>query len=510
MNDDIDSQAEVLTFLGDPATYRGAAVKRIDTHAASVFLAGDRALKVKRAVRFPFLDYSTLRKRKQACDAELAVNTPYAPEIYRRAVPITREAGGKLAINGKGAPVEWAVEMHRFDENCTLDRLTGEIDEALADALGRVVASAHAGAQPLAGSAWIAALGSYIDEHAEAFAAHLEIFTAAEIDALARASRTAYARIVPLLEERSRRGLIRRIHGDLHLGNIVLIAGKPVVFDAIEFSEIIATGDILYDLAFLLMDLLERGLALPANIVLNRYLTETQRVEDLDGLAALPFFLSLRAAIRARVTVARLERAAEAKRSEIAASARAYFAFAARAVAPPPPQLIAIGGLSGTGKTQLARGLAPGIGPMPGAVIIRSDVERKMMFGVAETEKLPEQAYAAEVTERVYGVLIDKARRILAAGHAAIIDAVFAQPAEREALAAAAKSAGVRLQGLFLTADLASRLARVGSRSGDASDAGREVAQAQQAYDLGRLDWRQIDASGSVADTLAHARAALD
>ena len=424
-------------------------------------------------------------------------------------MPITREAGGKLAINGKGAPVEWAVEMRRFDENCTLDRLTGEIDEALADTLGRVVASAHARAQPVDGSAWIAALGSYIDEHAEAFAAHPEIFHPAEIDALARASRAAYARIVPLLEERGRRGLIRRIHGDLHLGNIVLINGKPVVFDAIEFSEIIATGDILYDVAFLLMDLLERGMSLPANIVFNRYLTETHRAEDLDGLAALPFFLSLRAAIRARVTLARLERAAEAKRSEIAASARTYFVFAARAIAPPPPQLIAIGGLSGTGKTQLARGLAPDIGPMPGAVIIRSDVERKTMFGVAETERLPEQAYTSQVTERVYGVLIDKARRVLAAGHAAIIDAVFAQSAERDTLVAAATSA-IRPQGLFLAADLTTRLARVGSRSGDASDAGREVAHAQQAYDLGRLDWKQVDASGSVADTLAHARAALD
>jgi uncharacterized protein len=510
MSENLDGEDEVLRFLGDPATHGGAPVKRIDTHAASVFLAGERALKIKRAVRFPFLDYSTLQKRKDACDAELAVNAPYAPDIYRRVLPITREAGARLAIDGKGAPVEWAVEMRRFDENHTLDHISGEIDEALADALGRVVAAAHARAKPVDGSAWIAALGSYIDEHEEAFAGHPDMFAAAEIHALARVSRTDYARIVPLLKERGRRGLIRRIHGDLHLGNIVLIEGKPVVFDAIEFSEIIATGDILYDLAFLLMDLLERGLAGAANIVFNRYLAATCRPEDFDGLAALPFFLSLRAAIRARVTVARLQRARPGERSEIDASARSYFAFAARAIAPPQPQLIGIGGLSGTGKTQLGRMLAPDIGPMPGAVIVRSDVERKAMFGVAETERLPERAYASDVTERVYGALIDKARRILAAGHSAIVDAVFAQPAEREALAAASNSADVCLQGLFLTADLATRLARVGHRSGDASDAGRDVAQAQEAYDFGRLDWTQIDASGSVAETLARARAALD
>ena len=510
MSDQADDRGEVLAFLADPATHGGAKVRRIDTHAASVFLAGGRALKIKRAVRFPFLDYSTLGKRKQACEAELAVNAPYAPEIYRRVIPITREADGKLAIAGKGAPVEWAVEMRRFDENRTLDHFAGEIDEVLADALGRAVAAAHARAQPAEAAAWIAAVDSYIDEHVEAFQQHQEIFARGEIDALARASRAAYERIVPLLRQRGRRGLIRRIHGDLHLGNIALIDGKPVMFDAIEFSDIIASGDVLYDLAFLLMDLLQRALPRAGNIVLNRYLAGTHRAEDLDGLATLPFFLSMRAAIRAVVTLARMERVSAAEQSAIAKSARDYFAFAARAIAPPKPAFIAIGGLSGTGKTRLARALAPHIGPMPGAVIVRSDIERKALFGVAETDKLPERAYTPAASERVYAVLVNKARRILAAGHSAIVDAVFARPQEREAVAAAAKSADVRLRGLFLTANLGARLARVGTRAADASDAGQEVARAQESYDLGALDWRQIDASGTVEETVAQARAALD
>src|SRR5579862_7120689 len=144
-----DQQDAVLRFLGDPATYGGAKVQRIDTHAASVFLAGDRALKIKRAVRFPFLDFSTLAKRKQACEAELAVNAPYAPEIYRRVIAITREPDGRLAIGGAGEPVEWAVEMRRFDETRTLDHLANEIDHDLAAALGRAIAAAHARAQPV-------------------------------------------------------------------------------------------------------------------------------------------------------------------------------------------------------------------------------------------------------------------------------------------------------------------------------------------------------------------------
>lgn len=513
MNDADSSQDEVLAFLADPQSYGATGakeVRRIDTHAATVFLAGDRVLKIKRAVRFPYLDFSTLDKRKAACEAELAVNAPYAPEIYRDVVAVTREHDGRLAIGGDGTPVEWAVEMRRFDETRTLDRLTGAIDEDLADALGRAVAAAHAKAPPVEAAPWIAALGAYIDEHVEAFGAHPEIFAPDAIDALARQSRAAYQRIVPLLYERGRRGLIRRIHGDLHLGNIVLIDGKTVLFDAIEFSDIIASGDVLYDLAFLLMDLVERGLPQPANIVLNRYLAETRRIEDCDALAALPFFLSMRAAIRAKVTAARMERAEADAQRAIAKPAAAYFAFAQRAIAPTAPKLVAIGGLSGTGKTQAAHALAPHLGPMPGAVIVRSDVERKAMFGVGETDKLPEQAYASDATERVYAALADKARRIVAAGHSAIVDAVFAKAQERDALAAVAQSAGLRLHGLFLTAPLETRLARVGGRTRDASDADRKVAQMQEGYDLRALDWPRIDASGTVAETAARARVMLD
>jgi aminoglycoside phosphotransferase family enzyme/predicted kinase len=514
MSEDSENQQEVFGFLADPATHNGQEVKRIDTHAASVFLAGDRAIKVKRAVRFPFLDYSTLAKRRRACEAEMAVNAPYAPGIYRGVLAITRETSGKLALSGNGTPVEWAVDMRRFDEQRTLDHIAAEIDETLADALGRVVADAHANTPhsqppPVDAERWIAALGSYIDEHAEAFAQHPEIFPAAAGNALTRASHATYQRILPLLRERGRQGFVRRIHGDLHLGNIVLIDGRPVLFDAIEFSDVIASGDVFYDLAFLLMDLLERGLAPAANIVLNRYLVEARRIENLDALTMLPFFLSMRAAIRAKVTTARLQRASAADRDAVARAARGYFDLAARAIDPPAPVLVAVGGLSGTGKSLLARMLAPALEPMPGAVIVRSDVERKALFGQSETDKLPGSAYTDEVTARVYATLGEKARRIVAAGHAVIVDAVFARPDERAAIASATEAAGVPLQGLFLTADTANRLRRVGGRIGDASDADVAVAQAQERYALGDLAWATVDASDTPAATLSRAKAAL-
>jgi uncharacterized protein len=515
MSETTENQEEVLTFLADPAAHGDDAgargpVKRIDTHAASVFLAGDRALKVKRAVRFPFLDYSTLAKRKAACEAELAVNAPYASEIYRGVVAVTREAAGRLKIGGKGVPVEWAVAMQRFDETRTLDRIAEEIDETLADALGKSVAAAHEQAPVVEAAPWIESLATYLDQNLAAFRDRPDLFDPEAVAALDRRSREIYARIRPLLAARGQRGRVRRGHGDLHLGNIALIDGRPVLFDAIEFDSLIAAGDVLYDLAFLLMDLCERGRLLAANVVLNRYLVETRRPEDLDGLAALPFFLAMRAAIRAKVTAARIERADAREREAIARSASVYFGFAERALAPREPKFVAVGGLSGTGKTRLARSLAPYLAPMPGAVIVRSDVERKELFHVAESEKLPEAAYAREVSARVYAALNDKARRIVIAGHSAIVDAVFAEPHERAALLAVAKAANVGLQGLFLVAGLETRLARVDARARDASDADETVARAQERYDVGQVDWMPIDASGTAEETLAQALVALD
>ncbi len=501
------AQQAVMDFLGQRATHGGAKVRRIDTHAASVFLAGDSALKVKRAVRFPFLDYSTLAKRQAACKAEIAVNQAFAPAIYRGVVAITRAPGGGFAIGGEGTPVEWAVAMRRFDETKTLDHLAerGEIDAALADALGRAVAKMHGLAPVAAGFDFAAGLAEIIAQNDTEVAAEPNLFPPQQVAALGAATGAAFKSVRPLLDQRRRDGFVRRCHGDLHLGNIVLLDGKPTLFDAIEFDPNLATGDTFYDLAFLLMDLIERGLNTAANIVLNRYLNETRKREDLDVLAALPLFLSVRAVVRAKVTAAR------AKYSEtpmqVEQSARDYFALAQNLLAPPPPRLVAAGGLSGTGKSWLARTLAPELKPAPGAVVLRSDVERKALFATPETERLPQVAYAPDVTAKVYGTLADKARRVIAAGHSAIVDAVFADPGERRDIAAAAD--GAAFDGLFLTADLQTRIARVGVRAADASDADAVVARRQEQYDLGTIDWQTVDAGGDPAETLRRARAAL-
>ena len=486
-------QNEVESFLGSAAAM-GAPVTRIDTHAAIVFLSGDRALKIKRDVKLPFLDFSTLDRRKSACEAELAVNKPFAPTIYRRVVPVTRERNGTLMIDGIGEPAEWALEMTRFDESATFDKLAErrEITAALASAVADTIAAAHAKAAVVRTRSWTNSIPAVIQQNADAFRAGSAL-DAAECDELVRLSRKAYANLVPLIEQRIENGFVRRCHGDLHLANIALVDERPVLFDAIEFNEAFATIDILHDLAFTLMDLVHYRCIDAANIVLNRYLGTMP--ENSEAVALLPLSIAMRAAVRANVLLCRsAQRGAD---PSLADRAKSYFSLALSALRPAPACVVAIGGLSGTGKTAAARALAPRIGALPGAVILRSDVIRKTMLGIGELDRLPPTAYRPTVSADVYARVAAEAATIVKQGHSVIVDAVFAHESERSAIESVAKQAGVSFVGIFLTSDLAIRLQRVRQRNADASDATVAVAEAQENYDLGKLAWTQIDAGGT-------------
>jgi uncharacterized protein len=501
---DTSMQERVFAFLTDSVAHPD--VDRIDTHAASVFLEGDRALKIKHAVRFPYLDYSTLEKRKAACDAELTINRQFAPQIYRRVVPITRNHDGSLDIDGDGVPVEFAVEMTRFDERQTIDHLaeSGELDRALVDTIAEAIAASHAVAPPAPTEPWIRSIPTFIEGNITAFRT-AACFPANDIDDLETASLSAFSRVHKLLEQRGRQGYVRRCHGDLHLANIVLIERKPVLFDAIEFDPDVASVDVLYDIAFPMMDFLHYGRYASANALLNGYL-KTLPIEGLDGLAGLPLFMSLRAAIRANVLLARFGQTSRDK-PEILRSARTYFRLAQQLIHPPAPTLVAVGGLSGTGKSVLARALAPVVMPEPGAVVLRTDVLRKQHFAVGETDRLPKSAYRPDATAKIYELLVQRALRILDHGHSVVVDAVFARESERAAIHDAARTLNARFVGLFLQTDLATRLNRLGRREGDASDATPEIAGLQENYDIGAIDWTVIDASGTSEQTLKRCHA---
>ena len=496
--DEVHTQERVFAFLSDPNTH--PAVRRIDTHAASVFLEGSRALKIKRSVCFPFLDYSTLQKRKAACDDEIRINRPFAPEIYHRVVPITQDDDGALHLDGPGTPIEYAIEMARFDESQTLDHLAaaGPLCQALVAAVADAIAASHVAAPRKPAQAWIEGLPSLIEGNATALRA-AGCFAPEQIDELTRRSLASFAGLRHLLERRGAEGFVRRCHGDLHLANLVMIAQKPVLFDAIEFSERIATIDVLYDLAFPLMDLLRYGQTAAANGLFNRYLAITAS-ENLAALASLPLFQSLRAAVRSHVLRARLERAGS-DQAAIAAAAGRYFELARSLIDPPAPMLVAVGGLSGTGKSVQARLIAPLLAPLPGAVVLRSDVLRKQLFGVAETDRLPAAAYQPEVSREIYRLIEQRAGEILSQGHSVVVDAMFAREDERAATEAVARGLNVPFEGLFLTTDLTTRQRRIGHRAADASDATVTIAGSQESYEIGRLAWATIDASGTPGQT---------
>ena len=493
-------QGRVLEFLDNVCFAAARGGKRIDTHASVVFLGGDRAFKIKRAIQLPFLDYSTLEKRKLACEEELKVNASNAPELYRRVVAITRGSDAAFEIGGSGVPVEWAVEMTRFDEAQTLDCIAEAriIETPIAVAVAETILQSHDKAPRSNGETWLASIAGIIARNTARFR-EVRGLEPADIDQLDTRSHDHVAKQGSLLAQRAGLGFVRHCHGDLHLANIALVYGKPLLFDAIEFDPAIATTDVLYDLAFVLMDMIHFGNAAAANAVFNHYLAGAAE-QNLKGLAVLPLFLSMRAAIRAHVLFTKSEQMTDG--GAVGRHAKRYFDLALDFVVPKPPRLIAIGGGSGTGKSVLARALAGIVDPPPGAVIIRSDVVRKRLFAVSETTALPEAAYRDETSQLVYDLLSDIASSLLAQGCSVILDAALLRESQRVGLPDLARKHHALFVGLFLTANLTTRLSRIEHRRHDASDATREVARQQEIAAVSAVDWTMIDASGTPDDTL--------
>ncbi len=502
----VEDQGETVAFLQDPASYgTDAPVERIETHISLVFLAAGFAYKLKRAARYSYLDFSTVEKRAEACEAELALNRRTAPALYLETRPIRRDRHGRLQFGGEGPLVDTILVMRRFDQASLFDRLAQR--DALTPALMRDLADRivafHREAEvdhELGRPGDLAGLLDGIETNLRL--AVPTVFDAAAVADLMAASRAALESLKELVESRRRQGRVRLCHGDLHLRNICLLDGVPTLFDCVEFSRAIATVDVLYDLSFLLMDLVHRRLPGLANVVFNRYF---DLEGEIEGARALPLFLSMHAAIRAHVTAAALESAEPAPRRELLGEARSYFGLAEALLDAGRPRLIAVGGLSGTGKSTLAYGLAPRLGGAAGARVLRSDVLRKRLMGTAPETPLPAEAYGEAMTLRVYESLIAEARPLLAGGTSVVLDAVFLAPAERDSAAALARELGVDFRGLWLEAPPDVLAGRIAARRRDASDATVEVLRRQMAVPPGRVDWARLEAGGEAATVLATA-----
>lgn len=502
-----EDQSAVIEFLSQPSTHGGAVVERAETHASMVFLAGQRAYKLKRAVRFDYLDFSTAERRREMCEAEVRLNRRMAPALYRGVVPVSRHASGDLALGGDGEPIDWLVEMNRFDQRQLLDRLAvgGSLDLELMPPLASAIAGFHDSAEARtdcggkAGMAWV------IEGNAHGFTEFgRECLDPSTVSRFTDESWNALSRCEEILERRRKSGFVRQCHGDLHLRNIVLLNGRPTLFDGVEFNDQISCVDVFYDLAFLLMDLWRRRLPRHANAVLNRYLVENG---DVEGVALLPLFLACRAAVRAKTsaTAAAQAQRDEPRRRELQATAREYLDMAARLLHPPGPCLVAIGGLSGTGKSTLARMLAPGIGAAPGAVHLRSDEIRKQLAGVPMLQRLGPDGYSPQMSERVYNTLVERAAQVLRSGHSLVVDAVYARPSERKRIEQVAIAAAVPFTGIWLEAPESVLVSRTEQRRNDASDADPEIVRLQRGLDTGPIEWVCLDASGSASTVLSRA-----
>ncbi len=510
----VDDQGEVEAFLSTPEAFgagKGTPVERVQTHISSIFLCRERALKLKRAVRFPVLDFSTIDLRHRYCVAEVEINRRTAPTIYRGVLPVTREADGSLALAGSGDPVDWVVDMQRFDEDGLLDCMAvrGDLGRHLMTDLAEAVSRFHADAQVLSDNGGKAGLDRHIAGNEKTFGECPDgVFEMDRLERLMGETRVWLDRAGPLLDARRDRGRVRRCHGDLHLRNIVLLDGRPVLFDAIEFRDAIAEVDVMFDLAFLLMDLDHRNMRRHASMVMNAYLDLS---DDADALGALPLFLSVRAAIRAHVSATTAGTIEDPERAgRLAHEARGYLHAALAYLAPPPPRLVAVGGLSGSGKSRMGRELAPFVGSAPGARVVRTDVTRKRLAGVHPLTRLPADAYSADMTERTYDAFYEEILATLKAGHTVIADAVFANPGQRAAIARVATQAGTPFTGMWLESPPDVMESRAANRKAGASDADARVVRMQLGYDLGEISWPRVDSSGPRDETLKLGRKLLE
>lgn len=471
----------LIKSLLNPARFPGSVerIQLIETHISWVLLAGEHAYKIKKPVNFGFLDFSTLQLRAFYCQEEIRLNRRLAPQIYLDVIAI----GGTpdQPCFGVEPAFEYAVKMHRFPVTQTFDVLCqqGALQAQQIDTLADVIALFHQGLSPslpekeygLANKIWAPVWENF--HHLQGLLADEDLSL---LMALQQAAEREFARCHDLLERRRVDGMIRECHGDLHLGNIVWLDECPVPFDGIEFNADLRWIDVISDIAFLCMDLLHRQRSDLAYRFLDTYM---QVSGDYSGLSVLRFYLCYRAMVRAKVSALRLAQG----QAETLKDCRDYLALAGQVLVPPMPALIITHGLPGCGKTKLSQSVVEKFG----IIRLRSDVERKRLFGMRPLERSHQrqnELYSTHAGKRTYGRLLNLAERILASGFPVVVDAAFLKLDERRQFQALAQSLAIPFVIMQVEAEedvIRQRLRQRQTENSDASDAGEQVYEVLKA-----------------------------
>ncbi len=468
----------------------GAEIGYLQTHISLLFFVGDRVYKVKKAVDLGFLDFTTLAKRKHFCEEEVRLNRRLAPHVYLGVVPIVRAANGSVRVGAPGEVIDWAVEMVRLPEARMLahklDR--GEVDNQLIGALVKRIADFHATCPTGAdvdefGSP--AAIASNVDENYAQLADFvgsddgeaargLAVMSAAQHAFLAGRRRRFLGQHAQLLEERVRAGRIRDGHGDLHAGNVCYTDEGVVAYDCIEFNRRFRCGDVAADVAFLAMDLDQRGYPAFSKYLVRHY---ADVADDRDLLRVVDFYKGYRAVVRGKVAALTAVDPLQAeRRHDLRREALRYLQLAAAYEL--PPAMILMCGLPASGKSWLAKRLAR---PLR-AALLTSDVRRKILAGIAPTRRAGADyeagLYAPELKQRTYQTLCEDALAELRSGHSVVVDATFSRAHWRAPFVDAAARLELPYYVVHVEAPERVIRARLARRAGDkrsASDADIEV-----------------------------------
>lgn len=477
--------AELVRFFTNPASYPYPVtnIKHIETHISHVFIAGPKVYKIKKPVNLGFLDYSTLEKRHEMVVREFEINRRFAEKLYLGVQPIWRSPQGALTLAADHQAVDYAVEMRQFDPNSLFSELVerNELTESLVLKAVNTIVALHstAASAPTYGSpAHLASMIYNCIEILEQLG-----YSTGDLREELTDELTAQHELI----EQRRTSFVRELHGDLHLANICLFEGEPTLFDAIEFNPQYSVIDTYNDFAFFIMDLNAYGRSDLATIARNRYLELT---DDFEGLQLLPLFIKYRALVRAKVAALNAALEQTKRRTTI----KRYLEIAKHQHNAAPRSLIAIGGLSGSGKSVLAQELAK----LSGAVVIRSDAVRKHLIGISPYRCAPPDAYQTALTKKTYGGMFKRAGLCFDAALPLILDAVFLSEEQRHAVEQLAQEWNVPFRGVWCVANPTLIEQRLQARTGDISDATWDVYQRQALQRTGQITWAVIENTGPI------------